>query len=94
MQATDFTELVGVTLPIIQAPMAGVATPELVAAVANAGGLGSLGCATLSSDEVRARVGAVRDLTSDPINTNFFANAHPQRDGARDQAAQRLLAPY
>ncbi len=94
MQATDFTELVGVALPIIQAPMASVATPELVAAVANAGGLGSLGCAMLSSDEVRARVRAVRGLTSAPINANFFANAQPKRDRARDQAAQRLLAHY
>ena len=45
---TDLLNLLGITHPIIQAPMSGFGGPALVAAVCNAGGLGSLGCATLS----------------------------------------------
>jgi predicted protein tyrosine phosphatase len=49
-------DLLGIALPIIQAPMAGETTPDLVAAVSEAGGLGSLGCAILSCEEVRSAV--------------------------------------
>jgi nitronate monooxygenase len=47
-------DLLGIDLPIIQAPMAGLATSAMAAAVAEAGGLGSLGCAVLSADQIRA----------------------------------------
>lgn len=42
---TPLTERLGIDYPIIQAPMAGASTPELAAAVCNAGGVGSLGLA-------------------------------------------------
>ena len=60
-------DVIGIELPIIQAPMAGETTPELVAAVSEAGGLGSLGCATLSCEEVRNEVKRIRELTSKPL---------------------------
>lgn len=44
-------DLLGIDLPIIQAPMAGLATSAMAAAVAEVGGLGSLGCAVLSADQ-------------------------------------------
>src|SRR5205823_2277407 len=44
---TDLIDLLGITHPIIQAPMSGFSAPALVAAVSNAGALGSIGCATL-----------------------------------------------
>ena len=72
----------GVRYPIVQAPMANVATPELVAAVSNAGGLGSLGAALLSPDELRAAIRAVRALTDRPFMVNLFA--WPEPDAAPD----------
>jgi hypothetical protein len=41
-------DLLGIDLPIVQAPTAGASSPELVAAASNAGGLGSYGCSRLS----------------------------------------------
>jgi len=52
---TDLLDLLGITHPIIQAPMSGFSSPALVAAVSNAGALGSLGCATLPTQTVRDR---------------------------------------
>jgi nitronate monooxygenase len=63
----------GVRYPIVQAPMAAVTTPELAAAVSNAGGLGSLGAAWLPPDELRAAIRAVRALTDQPFMVNLFA---------------------
>lgn len=48
--------LLGTDLPIIQAPMAGVQTSALAIAVSNAGGLGSLPCAMLGVDALRAEL--------------------------------------
>ena len=42
---------IGVSLPIIQAPMAGVSTPEMAAAVSNAGGLGSIGVGAVDAEQ-------------------------------------------
>jgi nitronate monooxygenase len=70
---TRLASLVGTRYPLIQAPMAGVNTPELVAAVSNAGGLGSLGGAMLSPDALREQLAAVRALTSEPFAVNLFA---------------------
>lgn len=64
------------TLPIIQAPMAGgVCTPELVAAVANAGGVGSFGFAYSTPRKIAEDLAAARALTTGPINANFFVFA-------------------
>jgi nitronate monooxygenase len=57
-------DLFGIDLPIIQAPMAGLATSAMAAAVAEVGGLGSLGCAVLSADQIRAELSAIRRQTS------------------------------
>ena len=81
--------------PIIQAPMAGSATPQLVAAVSNAGGLGSLGCAQMLQDEVRDAVLQVRAGTNRPFNLNFFAHPAPNTNPAvLAQAINRLLPYY
>ena len=70
---TRLRELLGTRYPLIQAPMAGVNTPELVAAVSNAGGLGSLGGAMLGPDKLREQLTTVRRLTSEPFAVNLFA---------------------
>lgn len=90
----DLIELVGVRHPIVQAPMAGVTTPALAAAVAGAGGLGSLGCAMRSPDAVREQTAGFRRLTDAPINLNFFANSPPVADPVRAETARRLVEPY
>ena len=65
--------LLGTRYPIIQAPMAGgPTTPELVAAVCNAGALGSFGFASSSPDQIREAMAAARARTGGPVNANLF----------------------
>ena len=60
-------------IPVMLAPKAGgFNTPELVAAVANAGGVGSFGFAYMSGADVDTALGTSAKLTSGPINANFF----------------------
>jgi nitronate monooxygenase len=87
-------ELLGVELPVIQAPMAGVQAGSLAIAVSNAGGLGSLPCAMLTLEQVRAELGRIRDATRRPYNVNFFCHAPPQPDAAREAAWRAALAPF
>ncbi|HUF07597.1 MAG TPA: nitronate monooxygenase family protein [Candidatus Binatia bacterium] len=72
MSRTALADLLGVEHPIIQAPMAGSTTPELVAAVSNAGALGSIGAAYLTPERIRDEVAAVRRLTDRPFGINLF----------------------
>lgn len=70
---TKVTKLLNITVPIIQAPMAGGATtPELIAAVSNAGGLGSLGAGYLKADELRKLIKQIRELTDKSFAVNLF----------------------
>jgi nitronate monooxygenase len=69
---TRVTEMLGIRYPIIQAGMGfGIATPELVAAVSNAGGLGIFGAMMVPPDEVRAAIASIRTLTDKPFGVNF-----------------------
>jgi nitronate monooxygenase len=87
-------ELLGIELPIVQAPMAGVQGSALAIAVSNAGGLGSLPCALLDPSGVRREVAAIRAGTTRPFNVNFFCHADPEVDAAREAAWRQRLAPY
>ena len=87
-------ELLGVELPIIQAPMAGAQGSALASAVCNAGGLGSLPCAMLSPDALRKELVALQSQTSRPFNVNFFCHVPPTPDAEREAAWRALLAPY
>jgi nitronate monooxygenase len=90
-----FINLCGVELPIIQAPMAGAALSDMVVAVSQAGGLGSLACALLSVEQARNELETIRRKTSRPINANFFCHHPPQDDRARERSwIQRLDAYY
>jgi hypothetical protein len=91
---TSLREILGIDLPIIQAPMAGAATPQMVIAVSEAGGLGSLPCALYSSDQARQALDTVRRATSKPINLNFFCHVPPPPDPSRARAWLARLAPY
>jgi nitronate monooxygenase len=85
----DITEF-----PIIQAPMAGVQAGRLTKAVSDAGGLGSLPCALLSHDQLRAELELIRQGTSRRYNVNFFCHAEPARDPGREAAWLTRLEPY
>ena len=70
---TALSNRLGITYPLIQAPMAdGFTPPELVAAVTNAGGLGSFAAALLSPAEIRSGFAKIRGLSAQPFNVNLF----------------------
>jgi nitronate monooxygenase len=87
-------DLFEIEVPIIQAPMAGPATPELVIAVIQAGGLGSLPCALLSVEQTRQGLERIRQATSGPLNLNFFCHTPPKPDPVQQVAWRARLAPY
>src|SRR3989304_341727 len=86
--------LLGIELPIIQAPMAGVQGSALGVAVSNAGGLGSLPCAMLSLDAMRNELAAIKPQPDKPFNLNFFCHAPPEPSAEREAAWRTTLAPY
>lgn len=79
--------------PIIQAPMAGVATPQLAAAVSNAGGLGSLGIGASSVAQARQMIEQTQALTDRSFNVNVFCHTPAIRDAARERAWLEHLQP-
>jgi nitronate monooxygenase len=87
-------ELLGIELPIIQAPMAGVQGSALAIAVSNAGALGSLPCAMLGIDAIRTEVAAIKAGVNTPFNVNFFCHTPPAPDVEREAAWRATLAPY
>jgi len=89
-----FIKLCGIELPIIQAPMAGSALSDMVVAVSQAGGLGSLACALLSVEQARKELETIRRRTSRPINANFFCHRPPRQDSAREMNWRRRLDAY
>src|SRR3989442_7263379 len=87
-------QLLGISLPIIQAPMAGVQGSALTVAVSNAGGLGSLPCAMLRLDDMRKELTTIRAHTTKPFNVNFFCHAHPEFSVERESVWRAALSPY
>ncbi len=83
----------GIALPIIQAPMAGVSTPAMAAAVASAGALGSIAVGATDAAGARAMIAELRGLTDRPFNVNLFVHAPPQADPVREAAWLAVLAP-
>lgn len=88
------TELFGIELPIVQAPMAGVQGHALTVAVSNAGGLGSLPCAMLSADALHDELTAITRQTSRPYNVNFFCHQSPTPDPTREAVWRQALMPF
>lgn len=88
-----FTDLLGLKHPIVQAPMAGVSTPELAAAVSNAGGLGSIGIGASDVSQARRMIEGTRALTDRPFNINVFCHQAARRDPAGEAAWLAHLAP-
>lgn len=91
---TTLQQLMGIELPLIQAPMAGVQGHALAAAVSNAGALGSIPAAMLDADSLRRELTALTAATTRPYNVNFFAHASPTPDSACETTWRNALAPY
>jgi nitronate monooxygenase len=93
--ATSLSKLFEIEYPIVQAPMAGgPTTPELVAAVSNAGGLGSLAAAMLSPDAIHEGVAEVRKRTKKPFAINLFIFEDPHPVAEEVYKALKLLEPF
>ena len=90
---TELTRLLGIRVPLIQAPMAGVSTPAMAAAVSNAGGLGSVPLGALSADAARAALAETRSLTGQPYAANVFVHPSPVMDSEREAAFLGAMAP-
>ena len=89
----SFLNRLGLSVPLVQAPMAGVSTPALAAAVANAGALGSIGVGAIDAAGARMMIAELRARTDRAFNVNLFVHATPQADPAREAAWLEWLAP-
>lgn len=91
---TALCELLGIDYPIIQAGMAGGATTvELVAAVSEAGGLGSLGAAYMKPDDLKTAIQEIKKRTAQPFAVNIFAE-NSEDDYGRLSEVQQVLNPF
>ncbi|MGI9413509.1 MAG: NAD(P)H-dependent flavin oxidoreductase [Hyphomicrobiales bacterium] len=89
------TDRLGIDVPIIQAPMAGPGTPELSAAVSNAGGLGSLGLGASPPDVIDRQLADHRRSSNRPLNANFFCHEDPgDVSGSANEMRERLQPWY
>ncbi len=86
-------EKIGIAVPIVQAPMAGVSTPALAAAVSNAGGLGSIGIGAASAEVAREMIRELHTATGCPFNVNVFCHKPAVADAQREAAWLDRLAP-
>lgn len=87
-------DLFGIEHPILQAPMAGVTSPQMAIAASEAGALGAIAGAMLTLDGLRQEFQLVKQGTARPFNVNFFVHRPPTADAARDAAWRRKLAGY
>lgn len=91
----SLTEKIGIRYPIIQAGMAGgITTPELVAAVSKAGGLGTLGAGYLNPEQTRENIRQIKQLTDKPFAVNLFTPETPEVVTAEVARANEWLLPF
>ena len=90
----SLSALLGIELPLIQAPMAGVQDHRLAAAVSNSGALGSLPCAMLDAAGLRRELTALTEKTRKPFNLNFFCHTPPAPQPQQEAAWREALGPY
>jgi len=87
-------EKLEIDLPIIQAPMAGVSTPAMAAAVSNAGALGSIGIGAVNAEGAREMIVATQELTKRSINVNVFCHRPAIANAQRESAWLDRLSPH
>src|SRR5437588_314938 len=91
---THLCDALAINYPVIQAPMAGgMVTPELVAAVSNAGALGSFAASRLSTEQILAAIQRIKTLTNKPFAVNFLI-APPEEVPSDVASTQRFLNPF
>lgn len=91
-RARDFTERLGIRLPILLAPMAGACPPSLSIAVANAGGLGACGALLMQPDEIRAWAEEFRQGSQGHFQINLWIpDAPPKRDAEQERRQREFL---
>jgi nitronate monooxygenase len=91
----DFRSRFEMTTPVVLAPMGGgPSTPELVAAVSNAGGLGSLAAAYSSPEKIQQDIARIRELTKRPFVVNLFAPPHQLPAAGPIDAVAEFIQPY
>lgn len=91
---TRLLDILQIDHPIIQAPMAGASGLDMAVAVSVAGGLGSIACAPMDANNLRAALTEARRRTRRPLNVNFFAHEASASDSERDESWLRRLALY
>jgi nitronate monooxygenase len=87
-------ENLGIDLPIIQAPMAGVSSPAMAAAVSNAGALGSIGVGATDAKGARKMIAAFRERSKRSLNVNVFCHQPATVDKALEAAWLEYLRPH
>lgn len=86
--------MLGIKHSIVLAPMAGgTSTPAMVAAVSNAGGLGSFGAGYMTPEEIAQSISAIHALTDKPFAINLFAGGYDGTGSNEPAAMMELLAP-
>ncbi|SOC39087.1 NAD(P)H-dependent flavin oxidoreductase [Salinicoccus kekensis] len=91
---TEVTKILNIRYPIIQAPMAGSTTPELVAAVANQGGLGSIGAGYYTPEKLRRDIEDTQALTDKPFAVNLFVPEYNEVTITQIEHMKEILSPY
>lgn len=92
---TRVTNQLGIAYPIFLSPMAGgTTTTQLVAAVSNAGGLGSLGAGYLTPEQIRAAIRSIRELTDRPFAVNLFVPEPIAEQPEKIEQVNRIMQKY
>jgi nitronate monooxygenase len=92
-EARALLQRLGIDKPIVLAPMAGVGTPALAAAVSNAGGLGSIGVGAMNAQAARKAIRDTRELTARPFNVNVFCHRPATANAAVERQWIEWLTP-
>jgi nitronate monooxygenase len=93
MATNALLDLLKIELPLIQAPMAGVATPAMAAAVANAGALGSIGVGAAGAEAAQKMIAAIRERSARSFNVNVFCHQPAKANAAVESAWIERLRP-
>lgn len=89
--ANALTERLGLRWPIIQAPMGGMSTPAMAAAVSNAGGLGGLGMWGCTAEDAARRIAGFRQQSAGSLNVNYPLWPEPRYTAEASAAMRRHL---
>ena len=91
--SSPLLDQLGIAVPIIQAPMAGVSSPAMAAAASSSGGLGSLGVGAMTADKAREAIRQSRALGNGPLNVNLFVHRPAHADAQKERAWLTRLGP-